>query len=492
MKKTTDKFEIYLQNDGGSVDITGLSEGLNWSESENGHTAGASLNVPGSAVMGSGEARAAAGARSLPRAGDKIIIKYDGEDIYTFVITTVSGVYPRQNITAADFGFYIEQNDIVIQFVGVSAKRACEDVCAVLGIECECENMSAEINGVYIDTAENILEDILEIQKRTDGREYRFEMDNKRLRIFALTNDVGVYRYKPAENVAEFDVTKEHTRCEYVSDITAMKNSVTATVKSRTDGNLPAVEFTAADSESIKKYGKLNERIDVASERVFEIETLAKNELKDKDKPTRTVSCEMYGSINARVGRVMHIVDEWAGIDALMRITEVTHSLSGGVYKMSLTLKYIEEYTAAKVTTSRVERENIELDGSTPTYYDGEKTSGSYAQLEAEARKYLGVKYVWGGYTPSGFDCSGFVCYVLNKCGYNVGRTTAQGLFDMTKRVKSPQAGDLVFWINTNPNSPNLITHVGLCIGNGKNIQASSTKGVCVASNGGAYAYGRL
>ena len=56
----------------------------------------------------------------------------------------------------------------------------------------------------------------------------------------------------------------------------------------------------------------------------------------------------------------------------------------------------------------------------------------NFAEIMEEAEKYIGYPYVWGGSSPStSFDCSGYVCYVYNKCGKNVGRTTAQGLYNM-------------------------------------------------------------
>lgn len=71
-----------------------------------------------------------------------------------------------------------------------------------------------------------------------------------------------------------------------------------------------------------------------------------------------------------------------------------------------------------------------------------------FAAMITEAKKYLGYPYVWGGSSPStSFDCSGFVCWVVNHSGWNVGRTTAEGLRQQCVNVSPSNAkpGDLIF-----------------------------------------------
>ena len=76
-----------------------------------------------------------------------------------------------------------------------------------------------------------------------------------------------------------------------------------------------------------------------------------------------------------------------------------------------------------------------------------------FAKMIREAEKYLGVPYVWGGYSPSGFDCSGFVSWVINNCGngWNIGRCTADGLRSHCSQVSPSEAkpGDLIFFQGT-------------------------------------------
>lgn len=90
-----------------------------------------------------------------------------------------------------------------------------------------------------------------------------------------------------------------------------------------------------------------------------------------------------------------------------------------------------------------------------------------FAAIIKEAEKYLGYPYVWGGSSPStSFDCSGFVSWVINHSGWDVGRLGAQGLCNICTPVSSDNAkpGDLVFFTGTY-DTPG-VSHVGIYVGN--------------------------
>ena len=94
-----------------------------------------------------------------------------------------------------------------------------------------------------------------------------------------------------------------------------------------------------------------------------------------------------------------------------------------------------------------------------------------FAAMIAEAEKYLGYPYVWGGASPStSFDCSGFVSWVVNHTGWNFGRLTADGLLGVCTPVSSADArpGDLIFFQGTYNTSG--ASHVGIYVGNGMMI----------------------
>ena len=90
-----------------------------------------------------------------------------------------------------------------------------------------------------------------------------------------------------------------------------------------------------------------------------------------------------------------------------------------------------------------------------------------FAAIIKEAEKYLGYPYVWGGSSPStSFDCSGFVSWVINHSGWDVGRLGAQGLCNICTPVSSANVkpGDLVFFTGTY-DTPS-VSHVGIYVGN--------------------------
>lgn len=122
-----------------------------------------------------------------------------------------------------------------------------------------------------------------------------------------------------------------------------------------------------------------------------------------------------------------------------------------------------------------------------------------FAAMIAEAEKYLGYPYVWGGSSPStSFDCSGFVCWVINHSGVgNVGRTTAQGIFNYTTPIAPSEAkpGDIIFFTGTY-DSGSAVSHVGIYVGNGMMIHCGNPISYASVNTpywqSHFYAYGRL
>ena len=119
----------------------------------------------------------------------------------------------------------------------------------------------------------------------------------------------------------------------------------------------------------------------------------------------------------------------------------------------------------------------------------------TFAAMLAAAQKYIGYPYVWGGSSPAtSFDCSGYVSWVINHSGWNVGRLGAQGLYNICTPTSSPKPGDLVFFKGTY-DTPG-VSHCGIYVGDGKMLHCGDPIGYANLNTSywqsHFYAYGRL
>lgn len=166
------------------------------------------------------------------------------------------------------------------------------------------------------------------------------------------------------------------------------------------------------------------------------------------------------------------------------------------ILNVSLRNKSLGAVALANLDPEQTERYHIyqKLKGNRPYLFEGNPSvnHGEYtdydippealddpdfAALIAEAEKYLGYPYVWGGSSPStSFDCSGFVCWVLDKSGvYSISRTTAQGIFNQCAKIPPAEArpGDIIFFTGTY-DSAGPVSHVGIYVGGGMMIHCGN------------------
>lgn len=148
--------------------------------------------------------------------------------------------------------------------------------------------------------------------------------------------------------------------------------------------------------------------------------------------------------------------------------------------------KKTQSTTSRKTTSSRTTSSRTATSTKTSRSTSSTVTSSKASAVISTAKSMLGVPYVWGGESATGVDCSGFIQYVLGKNGISMPRTAAEQFGVGTSISRSNlRAGDLVFFETYKAGA----SHVGIYLGNGSFIHASSTKGEVTISNLGTSYY---
>ncbi len=140
----------------------------------------------------------------------------------------------------------------------------------------------------------------------------------------------------------------------------------------------------------------------------------------------------------------------------------------------------VAEWTAHLIVTSN----HAEKNGQIRSFAGGvlARTSKIAQELTKSALKFLGVPYVFGGTSPSGFDCSGYVQHVFAMLGINIPRTADAQYYYGKKILGGMRPGDLVFFQTYEPGP----SHVGIYLGHGRFVHASS-HGVMISSLSNSY-----
>jgi cell wall-associated NlpC family hydrolase len=120
------------------------------------------------------------------------------------------------------------------------------------------------------------------------------------------------------------------------------------------------------------------------------------------------------------------------------------------------------------------------------TVYSTNSSSSRGSEIVSIAYRYLGYRYIYGGSSPRGFDCSGFTSYVYRSAGIWIGRTAAAQYYSGVHVSRANlQPGDLVFFANTYQRG---ISHAGIYLGNGKFINAANeSTGVTISNLNSRY-----
>lgn len=139
------------------------------------------------------------------------------------------------------------------------------------------------------------------------------------------------------------------------------------------------------------------------------------------------------------------------------------------------TVDQVEVFTPTEVLSMDAMIQKQLTSETTLTTNPDAKTQARYTKAIALAKTLIGTPYAYGGNTPLGFDCSGFISYIFREAGFDITRNSSLNYFlEDTTHVQNPVPGDFVFFKNTYIST---ISHMGIYLGNNEFIHAGS-KGI--------------
>ena len=192
---------------------------------------------------------------------------------------------------------------------------------------------------------------------------------------------------------------------------------------------------------------------------------------------------ETYGRVNGDVVNVRAAANTDSEIvTSVYRGTVVTvNGFENGWYKITC------EYGTQGFIRSDFLDLTADSKPVTVTAAEAAEASASGTAIMDLAMQHKGTRYVWGGSAPGGFDCSGYTMYVYKQFGYSLPHTASgqwkSGIGTKVTSIGALQPGDLVFFNDPSRNAGKACSHVGIYIGNGQHIHASSAKNGVVISD---------
>ncbi|CAM4061591.1 N-acetylmuramoyl-L-alanine amidase [Bacillus manliponensis] len=296
-----------------------------------------------------------------------------------------------------------------------------------------------------------------------------------------LKGRLAALQEQPKSNIVT-DVVVNSTS---IADLVSRLTSVSQIMQSDKE----IMEMQKKDQDSIKK------DVETVKTKQEELKK-AQTEIEAVKQELDTKKAEQQTAVNDLTAKMDVVVNELESTEAQVKELE-----KQALYLQSLAEKEMRQQEAQQATAA-APANNGGGQAQAPANNGGGQAQAPAAKpaapaapasnasgVVAKAQQYIGVPYVWGGASPSGFDCSGFISYV-----YGVGRQTAAGFYSSATKVSSPQPGDLVFFANTYKKG---ISHIGIVVGDGTMIHAGPS-GIAVSNLSNSYnqkhfaGYGRL
>ena len=429
------------------TDILPYSENLSWSS--NSDTLGTQLSFDSIKDLAEGQVVSLYESdKELIRA--VVIKKTDKTNTFTYVVQ--------------DYSFYLKNKIPIIQFTNEKASDCIKDLIGDAYLVGNITDIPTLITQIYRDkTRDEIIEDILSKAQSDQGIYYFKEIVGNVLNVYRLED----MKIVPNVVVGDYNID---------SSIENMKNDINV-ISSEEKYN--SIVASASDETKYSWYGKLSDTVTVDADNVAQALNIAKNKLNELnriEKSTTVTLVVLDESVEIKANRYIYLHS--GKLIGYYFVKSAKHTLNNGLHKCDIDIKLDVE---ASVLTSSYENSDLinQIISDAASSSSGSSSSSSSSgsekgqQIVEYAKQFLGTPYVWGGTTPSGFDCSGFTQYVYNHFGISIPRVSEDQI-NCGTRVSDPSVGDLFF-----PHTG----HVGIYIGGGQVIHSPKTGDVIKISN---------
>lgn len=257
------------------------------------------------------------------------IIKFENEkNIFTGVIVDIDTLKFSKEIKCFDFYFYLNKNKVIKQFNGLNASSCIESLLKSIKAKIgEIEQIATSIDKIYKNnTVAEIIDDILKIVTEEAGKKYLLEIEGTTFNLVAHRK----IKVQVTNNIFGMPTLTE--------SITDMKNTILVVSNDSEDESIYA---KAEDVESIKKYGMLQEivEVDPSKDDVSKVRNIATQKLKELNKILTTSSLDVLGNDELRAGRLLDVEIKEFGIKEEFLIKSCTHAFPKGNHICSLELE---------------------------------------------------------------------------------------------------------------------------------------------------------
>lgn len=277
---------------------------------------------------------------TLLEIGGKIQFENNGIKVFTGIITdqSRSGV-TGFSYTAYDFCYYLNKNEVMIQFNDVAASGAIQQICVKYNIKVGnicyiATNIKKIYNGLSVSDA---IKDILKQAQDESGNKYRLEVRGNSLYIEPYSQLIIDAKYKPAPNLNEFDVTLVPGGYSSSKSIKDTKNNIVI-ISSNEESN--QIYGQAADYDSQNKFGLLTHVEKIQDKDSAKANQIAKTKLAELNQVKEEINLnDLFGDDNIRSGRTLKFNQPNIDMVGDFLILNCTHKYAPNLHTMSLKFK---------------------------------------------------------------------------------------------------------------------------------------------------------